>query len=830
MSTPAMQQFHDIKAQHPDCLLLFRMGDFYETFYEDAIIASQILEITLTKRGKNNNGTDIPLAGIPYHALENYLGKLVRANIKVAICEQLENPKLAKGIVKRGVVRIVTPGTVIESGLLNEKHNNYIMAVHFTNDINKNDKHKINNVVGIAVADLSTSEFFCMEITENELGNMLVRYNPREILIDQNMKMHLPKILSDIKSKNVYIHYIPYVFYTYKNAYKTLTQHFNIHSLDGFGIENKKAATAASGALLFYLNETQKSNIASIHNIKFVADKECMIMDDVTLKNLEIMQNIRDNSAKWTLLACIDKTQTAMGARLLKKWLIEPLLNRQVIEDRLDAVEELLKRAIIKHELDETLQNIYDIERLVSRINLGSGNARDLLALKNSLVLLPRIKDALQPAGTTLLQKLSSMETAEQLVNILAAAIVNEPPISVREGNMIRNGFNKDLDELHDICKNGKRFIAEIEKKEMGRTGIKTLRVRYNKVFGYFIEITKKNINLVPKEYIRKQTTTNAERYITPELKDLEEKILGAEERIHELEYAIFQSIVAEVTARTVILQNIAQSIAMIDVLNSFAETARQHNYCKPVMNDGYGIEIMHGRHPVIEQVEKHFIPNDINITSENRTMIITGPNMAGKSTILRQVALICLLAQTGSFVPATAANLCILDRIFSRVGAHDDLTHGQSTFMVEMNEAAAILNNATEQSLIIMDEIGRGTSTFDGVSIAWAVAEYINNNIQAKTMFATHYHALTKLEKYDGVKNYNIAVKEDEEDIIFLRKIVSGGTDKSYGIHVAKLAGMPFSVIARAKEIQAKFESESDMEIKTRQIEKTIQKSLFEL
>ncbi len=833
MTTPAMQQYRDIKAQYPDCLLLFRMGDFYETFYDDAVLAAQVLEITLTKRGREKDNTPIPLAGIPYHALEQYLAKLIKANVKVAICEQLEDPKKAKGIVKRGVVRIVTPGTVTEPTLLNEKQNNYILSLY---DEDQEQLFHKNHSFGIAVADLSTSEFFCMEATAAELSTVLVRYTPREIVCDQNWKDARQEVLEQCKKRNIFINYVPYVFFTWSNAYKTLTQHFNTLSLEGFGIENKKAATAAAGALLFHLKETQKSTVASIRTLTYQTRQQYMYLDETTIKNLEIFHNMRDNSSRWTLLSSIDQTKTAMGSRLLKKWLMEPLLEKEAIEERLDAVEELTKRISIKQELEDALTKIYDIERLLTRISLGSGNCRDLLALKLSLLLLPHIKQTLLQAESTLLQELSSLETAEDLATLLDAAIVDEPPISIREGGMIQEGFCVELDELRDLCKNGKRYIAEVELREQEKTGIKNLRISFNHVFGYYIEITKKNLSLVPAHYVRKQTTANAERYITEELKQMEEKILSAEEKIHQVEYDLFQQLVQRVGTETENLQMIAHCIAGVDVLHSFAETARQHNYCKPVMTEEYALTIINGRHPVIEQIEKQFIPNNITITTENHTMIITGPNMSGKSTILRQTAMTCLLAQMGSFVPAHAATLSIVDRIFSRVGAHDDLTHGQSTFMVEMNETAAILNNATELSLIIMDEIGRGTSTFDGVSIAWSVAEYLNNVIRAKTMFATHYHALAKLEKYKGVKNYNVAVKEDQEDIIFLRKLLPGGTDKSYGIHVAKLAGMPEAVIVRAKEIQEKLEQESEMEqrLQVKQgllaQEKMVQRSLLEL
>lgn len=834
MTTPAMQQFQEIKAQYPDCLLLFRMGDFYETFYEDAVLAAQVLEITLTKRGREKDNTPIPLAGIPYHALEQYLAKLIKANIKVAICEQLEDPKKAKGIVKRGVVRIVTPGTVTEPTLLSEKHNNYILSIY--EEDSEQHFHK-NPPLGIAVADLSTSEFFCLETTVADIVNVLVRYNPREILCDQRWKDTSPAgvrfLLEQCKKKNIFINDIPYVFFMWSNAYKTLVQHFNTLSLEGFGLESKKAATSAAGALLFHLKETQKSNVRSIRTLTYRANEQYVALDETTIKNLEIFHNMRDHSSKWTVLSSMDQTKTPMGSRLLKKWFLEPLLEKDLIEERLDAVEELTKRIGIKHDIEEILMKMYDMERLIARISLGSGNCRDLIALKQSLIPLPIIKQTLLCAESTLLQKLSSLEAAEDLVTLLDAAIVDDPPTSIREGGMIKEGFSVEVDELRDLCKNGKRYLAELELKEQEKTGIKSLRISFNNVFGYYIEVTKKNLALVPSSYIRKQTTANTERYITEELKQMEEKILSAEEKIHQLEYDLFQELVQRVSTQAERIQALAKSIAIIDVLQSFAETARQHHYCKPVITNDFDITILHGRHPVVEQLETQFIPNDISLTKENRTLIITGPNMAGKSTILRQVAVTCLLAQMGSFVPAQAATLGIVDRIFSRVGAHDDLTHGQSTFMVEMNETAAILNNATEQSLIIMDEIGRGTSTFDGVSIAWSVAEYLNNIIQAKTLFATHYHALAQLERYAGVKNYNVAVKEDNGDIIFLRKLLPGGTDKSYGIHVAKLAGMPEAVIERAKEIQIKLEHESAIEQRlqvkqgTISQEKIIQQSL---
>ncbi len=805
MTTPAMKQFFETKAQYPDCLILFRMGDFYETFYEDAAKASEVLGITLTKRGREKDGKPIPLAGIPYHALEQYLAKLIKANLKVAICEQLEDPAKAKGIVERGVVRIVTPGTIVEQTLLNEKHNNYIMAI--TEDI-------LTEKAGIAVADLSTSEFFCLEIPLNQIYNEIVRYNPAELLIDEmQKKKSLFSFLEVCKKKGIFINEIQEFFFSYNNAYATLIRHLKVHSLDSFGIEEKREAIKAAGALLFHLKETQKSNVHSIQKISYISSEKYMLIDETTLSNLEILKNLHERSAKHTLLSSIDKTQTPMGSRMLKKWIMQPLMEKEAIENRLDAVEEFAKRIVLKQEITELLNKMYDIERIVSRVNLGCSNARDMLALKNSLVWIPKIKNTLLLAETAMLKELSSLETVDELGELLESAIAEDAPISVREGNIIKKGFNQELDELHNICKNGKNYIKQMEQQEQEKTRIKTLKIGFNRVFGYYLEVTAKNLSLVPQHYIRKQTTANGERYITEELKQMEEKILSAEEKINLLEYELFQQIGQRISEQTENILNIVQTIAMIDVLNCFAETARQQKYCKPEITKDFGIEIIEGRHPVIEHIEKQYIPNDISIEKENRTMIITGPNMAGKSSLLRQVALTCLLAQIGSFVPATKAKISIVDRIFCRVGAHDDLTHGQSTFMVEMQETASILHNATERSFIILDEIGRGTSTFDGVSIAWSVAEYINTQIQAKTMFATHYHALTHLEKYEGIKNYNIAVKEDRNDIIFLRKLVQGGTDKSYGIHVARLAGMPKEVIQRAEEIQETLETESEMD-----------------
>ncbi len=811
--TPAMQQFVDFKSQYPDCLLLFRMGDFYETFFEDAQIASKVLDITLTKRGYQN-GTPIPLAGIPYHALEPYLTKLIRAGIKVAICEQVEDPKKAKGVVKRDVVRVVTPGTIMESHILSEKNNNYIAAIY------------IGKKIGLAIADLSTSEFICTETDHNMLINEIQRFNPAEILFPESLKDH--KFIQHLNKLKFYINFYSEYSFFHPAAYKTLINHFKTLSLESFDIEDKHEITSSAGALLNYLKDTQKTQLDSINKIKYFSNNEFAIVDATTLRNLEIIKNIRDGSSLFTLLDVLDKTRTPMGGRLLKKWLSRPLLKKQDIDKRLNAIEELSSSTILHSDIISVLSKIKDIERLITRINYGNSNARDLLALRQSLVYIPQIKSLLTNRESDLLKQISSISNLNQITELLEKSIRDDPPLSIREGNMIKSNYNSELDELHDISKNGKLYLKNLEEKERSRTGIKSLKIKFNRVFGYFIEITKSNINLVPQDYVRKQTMANCERYITDELKKQEEKILGAEDKINLLEYDLLQQIIKKVTEQTKVIQNIAKNIAILDVLSSFVEVALTNNYCKPDVHDGYDLVLEESRHPVIEQIEKNYIPNDISITQSNRTMIITGPNMSGKSSLMRQVALITLMAQIGSYVPAKKAKISLVDRIFTRVGAHDDLTHGQSTFMVEMNETALIINNATDKSLIILDEIGRGTSTFDGVSIAWSVAEYFNNQTKAKTMFATHYHVLTKLDKYEGVVNYNIAVKESNEEIIFLHKLIKGGTDKSYGIHVAKIAGMPPDVINKAKEIQLLLEQEDEMQDKI-VIEKVKKKGFVE-
>ncbi|MBT4823974.1 DNA mismatch repair protein MutS [Candidatus Woesearchaeota archaeon] len=831
--TPAMKQFVFFKEKHPDCLILFRMGDFYEMFYDDAKLASKVLNITLTKRGTKN---PVPLAGLPYHALDNYLAKLIRAGIKCAICEQIENPKFAKGVVKRDVVRVVTPGTIIDSGLISDKANNYLMSLYFsmnfansnTSSSSKilNQSKETENVIGIAIVDLSTGEFLTTEVSEDKLMSEIHRISPAEIIFP-SMQVN-NKVITELKKQNFYLNEYEDRFYFHDIASKNLTEQFKTINLEGYGLEGRKLSIASAGALISYLQETQKTSLTHINKIRYFSTNEFMNLDKSTIRNLEIVSNIRDNTSNDTLLDVVDKTLTPMGSRLLKRWLLNPLLDIEEINQRLNAVDFLFRNILVRQELKEVLESVKDIERLISRVNYGNANARDLIALKESLRVIPELKRIFTEVDKTLLdekylknkylEKVSIVSDMKEIVGLIEAAIKDEPPLSVNDGGIIKQGHNKELDEYHDICRNGRGYIKDIEKREREKTGIKSLKVGFNRVFGYFIEITKSNLHLLPKNqdgslvYIRKQTMANAERYITEELKQYEEKILGAEEKIKTLELKLFQEVCSTIIEQTIQIQDVSDFISEIDVFLSFANIASENNYCKPDVDYKFAMKLEECRHPVIEKIEKVYIPNDIFINNDNKMMIITGPNMSGKSTVMRQVALCVLMAQIGCFVPAKKAEIGIVDRIFTRVGAHDDLTHGQSTFMVEMNETATILNNATSKSLIIMDEIGRGTSTFDGVSIAWSVAEYINEKVKAKTMFATHYHVLTKLEKFEGVKNYHIAVKENKEELIFLRKLQEGGTDKSFGVHVAKLAGMPKHVIEKAREIQYKLEVADNM------------------
>ena len=800
--TPMMQQYLKTKEDYQDCLLFYRLGDFYEMFFDDAITASRELEITLT--GKDCGQEErAPMCGVPYHAAEMYIARLITKGYKVAICEQLEDPKTAKGIVKRDVVRIVTPGTVVESNMLDEKRNNYIMSIF-----------KTGIYFGLAVCDITTGDFLATQITDNnnfsKLLDELARFSPAEIVVNERLyetEQEMNKIKERFQS------YITREEETYfQEDFTQLVQKY--HLLNEKGEKDEKPeetllAVCAINGLLAYLEQTQKIKLEHINSIKIYKIQKYMSLDITARRNLELTEKMKDKSKKGTLLWVLDKTNTSMGGRHLRRWLNDPLIDVIEINQRLNAVKELKENAILKGEVIASLKKIYDIERLVGKISYGNTNARDMISLKNSLKQLPDIKKLLEQTNSEMLQKLyQEVDELQDVYSLIDKAIVDDPPLSVKEGGMIKLGYNEEIDRLKTATTEGRNWIIAIETKEKEKTGIKNLKVGYTKVFGYYLEVTKSYLNQVPDYYIRKQTLTNCERYITEELKKVEEEVLGAEEKVIDLEYKAFTDIRTKITEQIERLQTTANSIAILDVLTSFATIAEDYNYTMPIVDNGGEIDIKEGRHPVIERMlpTGTFVQNDTYLnTEDDRLAMITGPNMAGKSTYMRQVALITLMAQCGSFVPAEYAKIGVVDKIFTRVGASDDLSMGQSTFMVEMMEVATILKDATSKSLVILDEIGRGTSTYDGLSIAWAVAEYIADRRKcgAKTLFATHYHELIDLEgKIEGVKNYSIAVKEKGEDIIFLRKIVRGGTDESYGIHVAKLAGVPQTVVTRANEI----------------------------
>ena len=800
--SPMMQHYLETKKQYKDCVLFYRLGDFYEMFFEDAEIVSRELELTLT--GKDcGQEKRAPMSGIPYHAADSYIAKLIEKGYKVAICEQVEDPKQAKGIVKREVIRVVTPGTVIESNLLEEKKNNYIMAIY-----------KSGLYFGISVCDISTGEFLATQIVEHNnfarLLDEISRYSPAEIIVSDmmfNSKTEIEKIKERFET------YISKESEeSFDGEYELLSGMYNIIDDKNEKIKNlsdKKLAIYAINALLKYLEDTQKTSLDHINTIKIYNTTRYMALDINARRNLEITEKMRDKSKKGTLLWVLDKTSTSMGGRLLRRWLNDPLIDRKEINDRLDAVEELKDSIILRGDVVDALKKVYDIERLAGKISYGNANGRDMISLKNSVKQLPEIKKVLSTTGAGLLKEIyENIDTLDDIYEIIEKSIVDEPPIGVKDGGIIKIGYDPEIDKLKLATTEGKKWILELEAKEREQTGIKGLKVGFNKVFGYFIEVTKSNLSMVPDRYIRKQTLTNCERYITEELKNLENQILGAEERVVTLEYNAFCEIRSSIEKQIQRIQKTATLVSTLDVLVSFATVAEDMNYVKPEVDNGGVIDIKEGRHPVIEKMisNSNFVPNDTYLDEEgNRLAIITGPNMAGKSTYMRQVALITLMAQVGSFVPASYAKIGVVDKIFTRVGASDDLSMGQSTFMVEMMEVATILKEATENSLVILDEIGRGTSTYDGLSIAWAVAEFIADKEKcgAKTLFATHYHELTELEnKVEGVKNYSIAVKEKGEDIIFLRKIVDGGTDESYGVHVARLAGVPQVVTKKANEI----------------------------
>lgn len=787
MTTPMMKQYEEIKAKYKDAILLFRLGDFYEMFKEDAVKAADILNITLTARGKSKDGEKIPLCGVPYHAIEGYIAKLTRAGCKVAICEQTSDPKLP-GIVQRDVTRIITPGTTFNDTVLDKKTNNYLVSV-------------VSNGArfGLAYADITTGDFFVTEIAnEADLLTEFTKLYPAECIFNEDfIESPTGELLKDSFESTTFNSYE-----NFKESEEVIKDHFKVHSLNGFGIENLDVAIVASGKLLSYLLETQMNELKHIKKIKYYSTSDFMPLDEATLKNLELLSTLRDNDKEGSLISVLDETLTSMGGRLLRKWLTQPLLNHDEIEKRLNSVEELHGNNELLGNLREIFKRIMDIERIISRLSLGTGNARDLIALRNTINDIPKIKEELK--NSELLH--TDFNDLTSLALLIETAIEEEPPLILRDGRMIKEGHNKELDELRTISREGKNFIKDLQAKEIKRTGIASMKVKYNKVFGYYIEVSKANAANVPEDYIRKQTLVNAERYITPELKEYEEKVLGAEEKIVELEYNLFQKIREETVGHTEAIQKNAQIIASLDCLCSFAYVSKLNNYCKPVVTKNPTIKIIAGRHPVVEKMtfSGDFIPNDIHIDNKDRRLLlITGPNMGGKSTILRQVALTVLMSHIGCFVPADTAEIGLVDRIFTRVGASDNLIKGQSTFMVEMQEAANILNNATERSLIILDEIGRGTSTYDGVSIAWAITEYIHNTLKSKTLFASHYHELIEVvEKLPHAKNLSVAVKEKDDGVIFLYKLNEGGIDKSYGIEVARLAGLPDEIIKKSMHI----------------------------
>ena len=796
--SPMMQHYIKTKEEHSDCILFYRLGDFYEMFFDDAVTASRELELTLT--GKQCGMEErAPMCGVPYHAADTYINRLVSKGYKVAICEQMEDPKQAKGIVERQVIRIVTPGTNTDVLSLDETKNNYLMCIYYDED-----------VFGVATADVSTGDFYVTEIDSvQKLMDEINKFSPAEIICNEALFMSALSI-DDLRNRlKIVVTALDSWYFTDDMAKNTLLSHFHVKQLDGLGLADYLSGTLASGALLKYLYETQMNGLENMTSIHPYSTGAFMVLDSATRRNLELVETMREKNKKGSLLWVLDKTKTAMGARLLRSYVEQPLIDRGEIEARYDAIQELNDHLMSREEMREYLNPVYDLERLITRISYQTANPRDLIAFRNSLEMLPAIRMVLSEFHCEALKKLlEEMDALTDIYQWISDAIIEDPPITVHDGGIIKDGYFEEVDRLRAAKTDGKSWLAQIESTEREKTGIKNLRIKYNKVFGYYLEVTNSYKDLVPDYYTRKQTLTNAERYITPELKELEETILGAEDKLIQLEYELFRQLRERITGEVARIQKTAKAVAGLDVLLSLAKVADDHHYCRPKLNENGQIDIRDGRHPVVEKMINNdmFIPNDTYLDNgKHRISIITGPNMAGKSTYMRQTALIVLMAQIGSYVPAAQAKIGLVDRIFTRVGASDDLASGQSTFMVEMNEVANILRNATSNSLLILDEIGRGTSTFDGLSIAWAVVEHISNPklLGAKTLFATHYHELTELEgKLDNVNNYCIAVKEKGDDIVFLRKIVKGGADRSYGIQVAKLAGVPDSVINRAKEI----------------------------
>ena len=796
--SPMMAEYVKTKQQYKDCILFYRLGDFYEMFFEDALTVTKELEITLT--GKDCGLEErAPMCGVPFHAAETYINRLIEKGYKVAICEQVEDPKKAKGLVKREVIRVVTPGTTLDAASLDESKNNYLMSIVSMED------H-----FGCAIADISTGDCFLTEVDKpQKLLDEINKFVPAEIIC--NDAFFMSGVDTDDLKNRLGICVFPLDAWYFDDSLckRTLKEHFHVNTLEGLGIQDYDSGVIASGALFLYLQETQKSALSHMAGIRPYAAEKYMLIDSSSRRNLELVETLREKNKRGSLLWVLDKTKTAMGARTLRSYVEQPLIDAQEINRRLEALEELNKSPMLRDEIREYLNPIYDLERLISRISYQSANPRDLIAFASSLEMLPHIRQILKDFKTPLLTELyEDMDSLEDIASLIKSAIVDEPPLAQKDGGIIREGYHEDVDKFRRSRTDGKKWLTELEAREKERTGIKNLKIKYNRVFGYSLEVTNSFKELVPENYIRKQTLTNAERYITQELKDLEDLILGAEDKLYALEYELFCEVRDKVGAEVVRIQKTAKAVAALDVFASLALVAQRNNYVRPKINESGVLDIKNGRHPVVEQMIEHdmFIANDTYLDNQKkRVSIITGPNMAGKSTYMRQTALIVLMAQIGSFVPADKANIGIVDRIFTRVGASDDLASGQSTFMVEMTEVANILRNATSRSLLILDEIGRGTSTFDGLAIAWAVIEHISDTklCGAKTLFATHYHELTELEgKISGVNNYCIAVKEKGDDIVFLRKIVKGGADKSYGIQVAKLAGVPDSVICRAKEL----------------------------
>jgi len=825
--TPLMAQYARIKKNYPDTILLFRVGDFFETFEDDAKTASKVLGITLTKRANGAAG-EVPLAGFPHHAIDNYLPKLVRAGFRVAVCEQLEDPKFAKGIVKRDVVEIVTPGVAINDKLLDHKKNNYLLAIYIEDEI-----------AGLAFTDISTGEFQCYQVDRESLNQQINLINPSEILIPKRYKNELePSIQKQLS--NVRITKIDDWIFSYDYGVDLLKAHFNTKNLKGFGIENLNSAVCAAGAALNYLRETQKANLTHINKITRFNPSDYMILDYSTKKNLEIVFTIQQGERDGTLISILDKTITAMGGRMLKKWITAPLNKLEPIIKRQESVEEFVNNKRLRKNLQNELSEISDLERFTSKICTGRVNPRELINLKDSLKKIPILKQLLDQATVETISVINEkLEPLEKLVEIIEKAISDNPSLTLLDGGVIRTGFNKELDEIRELSANAKNWISDLQKSERERTKISSLKVSYNKIFGYYIEVSHANKEKVPENYIRKQTLVNCERFITPELKEYEEKILNAQENISKLEFQLFEQIRNTAAAYTAEIQENARLIAMLDCYQSFAQCADDYSYIKPEINNTDQIEILDGRHPVVERIlppGEKFTPNSCKLSSsDDQIIILTGPNMSGKSVYLRQIGLISLMAQIGSFVPAKNAKLGLVDRIFTRVGASDNISAGESTFLVEMQEAANILNNASSKSLILLDEIGRGTSTFDGISIAWAITEFLheNPNLSAKTLFATHYHELNEMaEIFPRIKNYKVNVREFGDKVIFLHKVTAGGADHSYGIQVAQMAGLPQFVTSRAKEILANLESKelTPYEIKKEKLAKLKKEEGFQI